>query len=241
MAMATLRAFRDQQSGEAVIETAPLGMLLVIGVGDAYAVGVGDRTIGPAVGGFAVGPQSCHGSSTLTGTAEGVQVDLPWSAAATIFGPELSDLADQAVVITDLTGGRTLVDQMVDATADERVLLTHRWLRNRAQSHHGPPPAATRALRRIEEGASSVGDLTVELGCSRGHLHRSVRAVTGQSPTTLMRIVRIHRLLADRGNGRLADLAAAGGYADHAHLCHETRLLAGRTPTELFGRVADPW
>ena len=47
MATATLRAFRDQQAGEVDIETAPLGMLLVIGVGDAYDVGVGDRSIGP--------------------------------------------------------------------------------------------------------------------------------------------------------------------------------------------------
>jgi AraC-like DNA-binding protein len=241
MPTATLRAFRDQQSGEAVIETAPLGMLLVIGVGDAYDVGVGGRSIGSAVGGFAVGPQSCHGSSALTGTAEGVQVDLTWSAAAAIFGPELSDLADQAVVITDLSGGRTLVDQMVDESAEERVMLIRQWLRSRAETHRGPPPGVARALRRIEEGAGSVGDLAAELGCSRGHLHRSVRAVTGQSPTTLMRIVRLHRLIRHRGNGRLADLAAAGGYADHAHLCHETRLLAGRTPSELFGRVDDSW
>ena len=237
MATATLRAFRDEQSGEAVIETAPLGMLLVIGVGDAYVVGVGERSIGPAIGGFAVGPQSCYGSSALTGTVEGVQVDLSWSAAAAIFGPELSDLANQAVVITDLPGGTALVDQIVDVPAAARVRLTRQWLRERSEAHRSPSPGTTRTLRRIEDGASSVRDLAAELGCSRGHLHRVVRAATGLSPTTLMRIVRLHRLLAGRGGGHLADLAAAGGYADHAHLCHETRLLAGRTPSELFGRV----
>ena len=74
-----------------------------------------------------------------------------------------------------------------------------------------------------------------------GHLHRVVRSWTGQSPSTLVRVVRLHRLVALAATerlpvpGRRRDLL---GYADHPHLCHETRLLAGRTPTELFGRTS---
>jgi len=237
MATASLRAFRDVRHGEVDIESAPLGMLLVIAVGDAYRVGLGDESPVRAVGGFAVGPQSRHGSSALDGVAEGVQVDLSWSAAAVIFGGGLADLAEKAVLIRDLPQGAPLVDRMEAASEGERIGLVRDWLRSMASSHRGPSALARRAIRRIEDGETSVGELAAELGCSRGHLHRAVRIATGQSPSTLMRVVRLHRLL-DLPASSLADLAAVGGYADHAHLCHETRQLAGRTPSELFGRVA---
>jgi len=89
----------------------------------------------------------------------------------------------------------------------------------------------------------SIGALAAELGCSRGHLHRAVRGATGQSPSTLARVARLHRLVAlsssSPGNRSLADAATLLGYVDHPHLCHETRLLAGRTPTQLLGRDPD--
>jgi AraC-like DNA-binding protein len=45
---------------------------------------------------------------------------------------------------------------------------------------------------------------------------------------------------APRGSHRsLADAATLLGYADHPHLCHETRRLAGRTPAQLLGRDVD--
>jgi AraC-like DNA-binding protein len=240
MAGVALRAFRDVRRGEVDIESAPLGMLLVIAVGDAYQVGLGDDVPARSVGGFAVGPQSRHGSSALTGTAEGVQVDLSWSSAAMIFGSQLAELADRVVPIRDLPGGERLLDRMEAATVQQRIGLVRDWLRARTGSRQAPAPSATRALRLIEGGQSSVRELAVELGCSRGHLHRTVRTLTGQSPSTLMRVARLHRLLSLPAASNLADLAAVGGYADHAHLCHETRHLAGRTPSELFGRPPEP-
>ena len=52
---------------------------------------------------------------------------------------------------------------------------------------------------------------------------------------------RYHQLglaLAERwGAGNLADLAAASGYADQAHMTREIRRLSGRTPTALLTRA----
>jgi len=47
MPTATLLALRDQRAGEPLIETAPPGCLLVIGVGEASDVAVGDRSNRP--------------------------------------------------------------------------------------------------------------------------------------------------------------------------------------------------
>lgn len=252
MARAILRTFSDVRVGEVDhigLELAPAGVLLVIAFGDPYGVGLGDQPLVPAAHGFLVGSQSRHGRSALVGHAEGVQVDLPWSVAAMIFGPEVTDLADQAVALPELSGGAELADRLPETAVTDRRRLVAGYLRAWAESHDTPPPLAVRALRRIEAGAPSVGALAAELGCSRGHLHRVIRSWTGQSPTTLMRVNRLHRLVELAGTERtrrsLADAATLLGYADHPHLCHETRQLAGRTPTQLLGRdidasVADP-
>lgn len=234
MASALINHFRDQGSDGVGFETAPRGILLVVAVGDAYRVSVGDEPASPTEGGFLIGPQSRFGTSALSGAAEGVQVSLTWSNAATVFGPVLPELADQALPVSALDGGSRLADQLSEVPAAEQVRLVVSWLRDRSLTHREPSALVVRALGRIEAGASSVESLAAELDCSRGHLHRIVRAATGQSPTTLMRIVRLHRVLAPREGQTLADRAAAMGYADHAHLCHDTRRLSGRTPSELF-------
>lgn len=246
MARAILRTFSDVRVGQVDhvgLELAPAGVLLVIAFGDPYGVGLGDDPLVTEPHGFVVGPQSRHGRSGLIGTAEGVQVDLPWSVAAMIFGPEVKHLADRAVALPELSGAAELVDRLPETAVADRQRLVAGHLHAWAESHDAPPPLAVRALRRIEEGAPSVGALAAELGCSRGHLHRVVRSWTGQSPTTLMRVNRLHRLVAlsgtERSDRSLADAAALLGYADHPHLCHETRQLAGRTPTQLLGRDID--
>ncbi len=70
-----------------------------------------------------------------------------------------------------------------------------------------------------------------------------VRSATGQSPSTLVRVARLHRLVAlsktQTTHRSLADAATLLGYADHPHLCHEARRLAGRTPAQLLGRDVD--
>lgn len=238
MARTALRTFRDRGAGRTGTEIAPTGVLLVIAFGDPYEVGIGDGALNSSAQGFMIGPQSRYGRSALVGSAEGVQVDLSWSVAAAIFGPELVDIADLAVWLPDLPGGADLSDRLPETPASNRARLVGDWLRVRSQTHDGPSSLVSRALTRIEAGVSSVGLLAHELGCSRGHLHRAIRTTVGQSPSTLIRIVRLHRLIELRArvgpHVSLAQVAAGAGYADHAHLCHEARRFAGRPPAELL-------
>ncbi len=211
----------------------------MVAFGDPYQVGIGDGGLTTAAGGFLIGAQSRYGRSALTGTAQGVQVDLSWSRAAGILGPELAEFADLAVALPDLAGGAELIDRLPETPTTDRARLIGGWLRERSRSHDVLSPLVERALSRIEDGANSVSRLAVELGCSRGHLHRAVRAATGQPPSTLIRIVRLHRFIELRTiagpRDSLARAAVQVGYADHAHLCHEARQLAGRAPGALLG------
>jgi AraC-like DNA-binding protein len=86
----------------------------------------------------------------------------------------------------------------------------------------------------------SVTDLAASLGLSERQLRRRVIAAVGYGPKTLERVLRFQRTLAigqaqaGRRRRRLAEVAAAVGYADQAHLNREMRQLAGVTPGVLL-------
>ena len=119
MGRVTLRAFRHVAGGSVGCETAPAGVLLVVAAGEPYRVGIGDGPLAAMPGGFLIGAQSHYGRSALGGTASGVQVDLPWSAAVRVFGSLLADLAGYGSV-AELPGARNLADQVADTRSSGR-------------------------------------------------------------------------------------------------------------------------
>ncbi|WP_439578253.1 helix-turn-helix domain-containing protein, partial [Elioraea sp.] len=82
--------------------------------------------------------------------------------------------------------------------------------------------------------------LAEALGCSRQHLVTLCRHEFGLPPRTLGRLIRFERAMARLERGEvtsLADLAAASGYADQAHLSREVRRFAGDSPRALLSRL----
>ena len=87
-------------------------------------------------------------------------------------------------------------------------------------------------------GAVPVAELARETGWSARHLDNRFRAEIGLTPKAAARVIRFdraRRMLMRRvgagGAPALADLAAAGGYYDQAHLAREFRGLAGVPPS----------
>ena len=192
--------------------------------------------------GFVVGSQSRHGRSALIGTAEGVQVDLPWSVAAAVFGPEVKDLADRAVGFPELSGGAELTDRLPETAVTDRQRLVAGWLRARTESHelrrqwpYAPCSGSRRAHRPSPPSPRSSGAAgvtsTASYGAGRASRPRPWCESTGCTASSRSPGRSEHR--------SLADAATLLGYADHPHLCHETRQLAGRTPTQLLGQDID--
>jgi AraC-like DNA-binding protein len=73
-----------------------------------------------------------------------------------------------------------------------------------------------------------------EVGLSRSQLHRKLRALTNQSPTLLVRSIRLHRaaeLLQQKG-GSVAEIAYGVGFSSQAYFAKCFREELGCTPTE---------
>jgi AraC-like DNA-binding protein len=87
-------------------------------------------------------------------------------------------------------------------------------------------------------GTARISDLAAETGWSGRHLTSRFRTEIGLTPKAAARVVRFSRarhLLAASAAGtgyHLADLAAACGYFDQAHLAREFRALAGCPPSQ---------
>jgi AraC-like DNA-binding protein len=97
----------------------------------------------------------------------------------------------------------------------------------------GPEPwvrAAVDAVRR----RASVPDLAELTGWSERQLRRRCLDVFGYGPKMLGRVLRMNDALElARAGTPFADVAAATGYADQAHLTRDWRDLTGTTPRDL--------
>jgi AraC-like DNA-binding protein len=186
----------------------------------------------------------------FTGHQYGLQVDLSPLGAFALLGrpmPELTNVAPQLteLEVPELAG--------LPARLAEEPGWPHRFavldavlLRRLDASAARPDPEVAWAWRRLRRSAGRVGvqELADDTGWSRRHLLSRFTAQVGLGPKTAARVLRFHRaarLLAPASvyggdpaspSPSITDVAAACGYADHAHLVREFHALAGCTPTE---------
>jgi len=91
------------------------------------------------------------------------------------------------------------------------------------------PDLLAAALARGD--AAPLGGWAAAFGLSPEHLSRGFGKVFGVSPQRFRLEARARAALADLpGGGTLADLAAAHGFADQAHMTRTVRALTGRPP-----------
>jgi AraC-like DNA-binding protein len=98
--------------------------------------------------------------------------------------------------------------------------------------------AVDRALEMIAASRGSVAIETVarRVGITRRHLERQFREYVGLGAKQVSRIARIHSvldLIQQQPSLSGAEVAAACGYSDQAHLIRECQELAGQTPRQL--------
>jgi methylphosphotriester-DNA--protein-cysteine methyltransferase len=99
------------------------------------------------------------------------------------------------------------------------------------------------AMRQLEfDPTLRAGALARRLAVSERQLRRRFEAETGLGVKRMSRILRFQRLMGrirsrQSGPVRWADLAGDLGYADQAHLIHETRLMSGLSPLALENEI----
>ncbi|MEV6324895.1 helix-turn-helix domain-containing protein [Nocardia sp. NPDC051787] len=174
------------------------------------------------------------------GYQEGVAVELTPLGCRTLFGMPAAALWDTSVEFADVVGpvGTELWERLQHApTWPERFAACNRVLSALTDPDRvvGPELAwAWHALVR-SGGGVAVGPLADRIGWSRQHLTRRFNREFGSSPKLAARIIRFERarrMLAHTPSYiTIAQVAAACGYYDQAHLDRDFADLAGTSPT----------
>ncbi len=187
--------------------------------------------------GLATSPTLIHHE----GRQHGLQLGLTPGGARAVFGIPAAAVAESSVELADVVGrvARSLRDELegyatwpARFAALERVVLG--WMRQH-ERRAGSAPEVGEAWRLIRRGGghTSVVGVAADVGWSVRHLEHQFRSEFGVTPKAATRITRFERSVAAARDPRrrLADIAAACGYADQAHLARDWRELAGMPPS----------
>lgn len=236
------------------LETPSGGAVLVLSFGDTLSMSqVGSSTVPPdptctfVVTSFAGGISDRPVLTTHGGRQHGIQVRLDPLAVYALLGTPLDALDQRAGGIADLAdfGSGDWGERLADlpswesrfAVIDE--LLTARLARRTIT----PTPEIADAWRRlrVSHGCVRISSLVEDSGLSHRAFVGRFRHQVGVGPKTAARILRYERATAllEAGTRSVAEVAAASGYADQAHLDREFAALAGRSPSRLVRERLD--
>jgi AraC-like DNA-binding protein len=183
---------------------------------------------------------------THDGRQSGIQLALTPLGARALLNVPAGELAGLDVHGSDLLGGAaaTVQDRLRELPGwPERFAYLEWWLGDRlraAEGRTGISPEVGYAWQRLlgSGGSVPVSELAAETGWSDRHLRARFRREIGLGPKQAGRVIRFDRarqqLMRRAARGQplaLADLAAAAGYFDQAHLNRDFRELAGCAPT----------
>ena len=199
-------------------------------------------TFGTLLGGL----HSAPALITHDGAQSGIQVALRPLGARALLGLPAGELAEIDVPAEAVFGGvcTELRTRAVAAAGwpERFAILDEILLRvmTRARPEPDTAPEVGWAWRQLlaSGGTLRITDLAAETGWSGRHLTSRFRTEIGLTPKAAARVIRFdrarHLLIRHVGDGgyRLADLAAACGYFDQAHLAREFRSLAGCPPSQ---------
>lgn len=220
-------------------ETASLIVPVIISFGEPFEIALHhepghDDRIGSFTAGLTTGPAHIRSP----GGAHCLQIDLTPLGAYRFFGRPMHELTQRMVHLDDL-GDRTIAG-LRERLGEERswrrrFALTEAAIAARLAGEGEPAGPVAWAYRSIVEsgGGARIGAIAERLEWSRKHLAARFHEEVGLPPKSIARIARFNRaeaMAAAGGGNGWADIAAACGYADQAHLVREFSALAGATP-----------
>lgn len=167
-----------------------------------------------------------------------VGLRLAMAAAPAVLGVPARELIDRRVHLSRLWGTAAIeLTEHLRRTPDpaEQTAVLQSGIRGRQVTSEQIDPVVRRLVDRLSTGGGRVQEIAADLQISTRHLTRRCARALGYPPVVLVRLARFHRFLrmarAVDSRTTLAELAAAAGYADQAHLSRDSRLLTGQRPT----------
>lgn len=218
------------------VETPHPAIVVIVNLGPALDVD------GAAFGSFVAGLTDLPVLTEHPGEQAGIQLDLTPQGARMLLGVPLREVARAVVDLDALLPEADVARLRAADTWEERFAQLDRILLRRLDAAAPPRPDVAYAWSRLlaTGGAITVAQLCAELGCSRRHLSARFGDEVGLGPKAVARILRFRRATTLLGRGTaLAEVAAASGFADQAHLTREFRAMAGVTPGA-FPKLQDP-
>ncbi|MFI9509148.1 helix-turn-helix domain-containing protein [Nocardia sp. NPDC052566] len=217
-------------------------MTLIVAIGHTVdVVAQTDPRQSPREYGFVLGGlQATPATIAHDGFQQGVSISLTPLGCRTLFGIPAGALWNTTVECDEVAGptGRQLWEELQHLTAwPDRFAACDRILTGLACHDRIVTPELTWAWRALAEtdGTATITALADEIGWSRQHLGRRFSAEFGLSPKLAARIARFEKANRMLGNTpsfvTIAQVAAACGYYDQAHLNRDFAELAGCSPT----------
>lgn len=170
-----------------------------------------------------------------------IRVELTPLGAHSVLGVPAGALAERVTSMRDVLGrdGDELVERLHGAASwPARFGVLDEILARRLADQPAVPAEVAEVawawrVLLARGGAVRIGDLAAHVGWGRRHLGERFRVELGLTPKAAARVLRFELALGlvERSGVRgLADVAAACGYVDQAHLTREWRALAGLPP-----------
>lgn len=213
------------------------GVVMIFGFGEPLALdgpgGVRRLTS------FAAGLHDTYVDTTMSGAAEGVQVNLTPLGARRLLGVPMRELANRVVSLEEVLGpwSTATVERLAEAPGRAaRIALLDEAISGRIAEAPASDRRVCWAWDRLAatRGAVSVASIAAELGWSHRHLVSRFHDQIGLTPKAVAKVLRF-----EHATGRLrsgmspADTAVTCGYYDQAHMNRDFRAMAGATPLEL--------
>ncbi|RDI66378.1 helix-turn-helix domain-containing protein [Nocardia pseudobrasiliensis] len=242
-------------------DAGPMSGVAMLGFRDRGGAGLDLRVAGAPVvtvligfGNDALTVDNADGRQTLTGfvaglpikatrirgeRAECVEVRLSPLRARALLGVAPTDLGSAVLGLEDLWGSpvSSLRERLAEAASWEcRFDLTKTFLAQRESPSASPDPEVIETWNRIivSRGQGRVAALAESCGWSRKRLWARFEAQTGLTPKRFAMLVRFRSAVDGLLAGRpAAEVAAACGYTDQAHLCRDVAIFTERPPGAL--------
>ena len=236
---------------ERALELPVAGTAVIVELAERWAIGV--DAAAPLVDhrSFAGGLTLAPAVSAHRGAYELVEFVLTPLGTAAVLGVPPGWITDEVVALDALLGGEAgrLSERLAaHGSWSARFVETEQWLRTRIRRWAGDAsslisPEVAWSLRRLDQhrGRMPIATIQAELGCSRRHLATSFARDVGVTPKRYAQLVRFGHAVARLRTGQApVAVAAAGGYADQAHLTREIRRFGATTPGALVASSESP-
>jgi AraC-like DNA-binding protein len=208
-----------------VLPDGAMDVLYVLGADRSQVIGTMSRAIVTSVG----------------VSAHVIGVRFRPGAAIDLLGVSGNELLDDSALAADVwcAEGRSLDDALASAAnAREAFAVLSRALVERARRAREPDRRVQRAVASLDAtfGGLPIPTLARGAGVSERQLERLFAERVGYGPKLYARVARLGRAVSimDGREGAalasFAEVAAASGYSDQAHLVREFRALSGVTP-----------